>query len=355
MRIEWSLDEPVRSACRTDYGIGVIGSGFIVKECHLPAYRGSGYRVLGVASRRYDNAKSVADAYGLPAYASIEALLDDPCVDIVDIAVPPHAQLELIREAARRGKHILAQKPIAQDLSQAREIVDICRKAGVKLAVNQNGRYDPAIRAAKSFLDQGYLGKPVMATIELRFKPHWQEFQLEYDRLMFLFMSIHHLDQFRYLFGMPERLYASSAPHPDGLFKGEYLGTYTMEYASGMIASAWDDGFTWDPPSFGVTYKIEGTEGVVKMNIGWPRGGPSEISLYSRKLGDVWYTPQLAGSWFPGAFGCTMGELMRYVETGEEPAISGRGNLPTMALVEACYLSSRQKRVVSLAELWQEE
>jgi predicted dehydrogenase len=139
-------------------------------------------------------------------------------------------------------------------------------------------------------------------------------------------------------------LYANSVPHPSGQFKGEYLGTYILEYDNGMVATAWDDGFTWDPESFGVFYKIEGTDGVVKMNIGWPDGGPSTISMYSRKLEDVWFTPNLEGSWFPGAFKYTMRELFKYIETGEEPLISGRDNLPTMAMVEACYLSSKEIR-----------
>lgn len=352
MKVNFSLDYIPKMEGRKDFGIGIVGAGFIVKECHLPAYLAAGYQVCGITSRTFEKAERIAEQFHLPtAYRSLDDLLADPKVEVVDIAVPPHEQLNIIRAAAERGKHILAQKPLAMNYREAREAVDICQKAGVKLVVNQNGRFDPAIRAAKNLIDQGYIGKPVMATIELRFKPHWQPYQMDYDRLMFLFMSIHHLDQFRFLFGTPVRLYASGAPHPSGQYRGEYLTSYILEYEDGLMATAWDDGFTWDPPSFGVFYKIEGTDGVIKMNIGWPHGGPSTISFYSKKLGDVWFSPALEGSWFPGAFQYTMGELFQTIATGKESSLSGRQNLETMAMVEACYVSNREKRAVSIAEI----
>jgi len=352
MNFSFELDLLPSLENRKSYKIGLIGAGFIVKECHIPAYRKAGYPIAGIASRNGESAVSVAEQLQLPrAYASLDEMLADPEVEVVDIAVPPHEQPAVIRKAAKAGKHILAQKPLAANLSEAYQIVQLCKEAGVKIAVNQNGRYDPAIQAAKSLLERGYVGKPVLATIELRFQPHWQPYQLDYERLMFLFMSIHHLDQFRFLFGMPERLYASSVPHPQGKFKGEYLASYILNYADGLMATAWDDGFTWEPAGFGVFYKIEGTEGVVKMNIGWPSGGPSTLSFYSKKAGNAWCTPELPGSWFPDAFYHTMGELFRMVETGEDSPLSGENNLETMALVEACYLSDKEKRSVTIEEV----
>ncbi|MCL6444632.1 MAG: Gfo/Idh/MocA family oxidoreductase [Alicyclobacillus sp.] len=352
MRMPFSVDYLPKLSIKRRHTIGIYGSGFIVRECHLPAYRDAGYHVAGITSRTVEHAEEVARAFGLPkVYETFEDMVNDPDIEVVDIAIPPHEQLNAVRMAAARGKHILAQKPLATHYREACEIVDICQQAGVKLVVNQNGRFDPAVLMARQLLQQGWVGKPVIATIELRFKPHWQTFIHEYDRLMFLNMSIHHLDQFRFWFGEPVRLYASSVPHPNGEYKGEYLGAYILEYDNGFMASAWDDGFTWDPPSFGVFYKIEGTEGVVKMNIGWPSGGPSTLTFFSKQLGDIWYTPNLEGSWFPGAFRYTMGELLQCIETGEESHISGRNNLLTMAMVEACYVSQREKRAVSIAEI----
>jgi predicted dehydrogenase len=325
---------------------------FIMQECHLPAYQEAGFQVKGITSRTRSKAEEVAERFAIPnIYDSVQELLDDPQVDVVDIAVPPHVQPQLIKMAAQAGKPILAQKPLAMSYREAEETVKFCKDAGVKLVVNQNGRFDPAVMAAKDLIDKGFIGKPVFSTIELRFKPHWQEYQKQYDRLMFLFMSIHHLDQFRFWFGTPARIFASAISHPEGEYKGEYLTSYMLEYDTGMLASAWDDGFTWDQESFGVFYKIEGTQGAVRLNIGWPFGGPSSISYLSSQPDAKWHSPKLEGSWFPGAFKYTMNELFISLETGKQSMISGENNLETMAMMEACYVSIEEKRSVAVSEI----
>src|SRR5215831_9032654 len=91
-------------------------------------------------------------------------------------------------------KGVLCQKPLAVTLSDAQEIVRLCREAGIKLGVNQNMRYDQSIRALKILLGTGELGTPVLATIEMRAVPHWQTWLRNYGRLTLLNMSIHHLD-----------------------------------------------------------------------------------------------------------------------------------------------------------------
>lgn len=348
------LDLEPKLSKKKDYGIGIIGSGFIVQECHLPAYREAGFQVKGIASRTPSKARATAEKFAIPrSYGSVQELLDDPQVQIVDIAVPPHAQPELIRMAAEAGKHILAQKPLAPSYREAVQAVNICKEAGIKLVVNQNGRFDPAVMAARHLINKGFLGKPVFATIELRFRPHWQEYQKKYERLMFLFMSVHHLDQFRYWFGTPSRIFAGAVPHPKGEYAGDYVTSYILEYESGMIASAWDDGFTWDEAGFGVFYKLEGTEGVMKLNVGWPFGGPSVISCLAGGPGSRWHTPALEGSWFPGAFKYTMNELMLSLQGDEPSMISGENNLETMAMMEACYVSLKEKRSVAIPEITQ--
>ena len=83
-------------------------------------------------------------------------------MEVVDIAVPPDAQLDVIKNVCKHKKHIrgiLAQKPLGVNYDEAKEIVQLCRRAGITLAVNQNMRYDQSIRACKSLLDQGLLGR----------------------------------------------------------------------------------------------------------------------------------------------------------------------------------------------------
>ncbi|MDB5338909.1 MAG: afr 2, partial [Planctomycetaceae bacterium] len=132
------------------FGIGVIGAGFIIRDCHLVAYQQAGFRVLGIASRNPQRAAEVALLRGIPhVYQHYRELLTNPEIQILDIGVPPQHQPAIIREIVQHAKHvrgILAQKPLAMSYAEAKEIVDLCESAGITLAVNQNMRHDHSVR-----------------------------------------------------------------------------------------------------------------------------------------------------------------------------------------------------------------
>jgi predicted dehydrogenase len=360
--IDLNMNIEPRMPARLDHGIGCIGAGFIMRDVHLVAYKGAGFRPVALASRTPAHAKEAAALRGVPkVYDHWKDLLADPAVEILDIAFPPDQQLEIIREAVKHPqiKGILAQKPVAMNFDQARQIVDICRKAGVKLAVNSNMRYDQSIRALKTILERGYLGEPVLATIDMRAIPHWQSFLEKYDRLTLLNMSIHHIDTFRYLFGDPAKIIASVRPDPRTKFKHtDGIAMYIFEYASGLRAMSLDDVWAW--PGEGtekdifIKWRVEGTEGMARGTIGWPYypvPTPSTIDFTTRKNPGYWFQPRWNTVWFPDAFAGTMAQLLRAVEDNAVPEIDAEDNLKTMAAVDACYLSSREGRSVTLAEV----
>src|SRR3954468_24660233 len=81
-----------------DVGIGVLGAGFIVRDCHLVAYADAGFKVVGLTSRTLSTAREVAALRGVPrVFANLEEMLDAPEVEVVDVAVPPADQPSLIR------------------------------------------------------------------------------------------------------------------------------------------------------------------------------------------------------------------------------------------------------------------
>jgi predicted dehydrogenase len=340
---------------KTDYGIGCIGAGFIMRDVHLAAYKEAGFRPVAIASRTAENARAAAEQAGVPkVYETWRELLDDPSVEIVDIAFPPDEQLAIVREACAREhvKGILAQKPLASTLEGARESVRVAEEAGKTLAVNQNMRYDQSMRALKTLLDAGHMGTPIVAQIVMNARPHWQEFIRGYGRIAILNMSIHHLDVFRYLFGDPAGIQCAVRPDPSWDFPHEDgMAFYVLEYPDGLRCVGSDDCFTWADGR--IEWRVEGTEGLAKGTIGWPdypKGSPSTIDYHLRAEG-VWHRPRWNERWFPQAFAGTMGQLMRALETGSEPEIPGRDNLRTMALIEAAYRSVEQKRTVPLEEI----
>ena len=112
------LDVLPRLPERKDVPIGCIGSGFIMADCHLVAYRQAGFNPVAIASRSPDHARHVARRHGLQAYDDYRSLLADERIQVVDVAVPPDVQLDVVREIVRHSGHIrgvLAQKPLGVD------------------------------------------------------------------------------------------------------------------------------------------------------------------------------------------------------------------------------------------------
>jgi len=366
MRIEYLPELPKDKS----FGIGCIGAGFIMRDCHLVAYNRAGFNPVAIASRSRQSAWATAKLRGIErVHDHYLALLEDASVEVVDVAVPPNLQLGIVRHIVQHGRHIrgiLAQKPNGSNLAEAREIVRLCSDAGIKLGVNQNMRYDQSVRALKWLLDRGYLGDPVLATIEMRAIPHWMPWQAEQGWCTCRIMSIHHLDCFRFLFGDPERVYASFRPDPRTAFPHEDgVCLYVLEYANGLRASSWDD--VWTGPAregvdmrrgsegdIGIRWRVEGTEGIARGTIGWPdypTGSPSTIDFATSRFSGCWFQPRWPQRWFPDAFVGTMAQLLRAIEEDTEPEISGSDNLKTMALVDASYISAREHRVVAPSEL----
>jgi predicted dehydrogenase len=355
--IDLDLDYLPHLGRKTDYGIGAIGAGFIMRDVQLAAYDEAGFDVVAIASRTPEHAREATEQWGIGrVYDDWRELLEDPEIEVLDIAYPPDQQLGIVREAVKHADHIkgiLAQKPVAMNLKDAVEIVRLCEEAGVVLSVNQNMRYDQSMRALKTLLERGYLGEPIVAQVTMHARPHWQEFLEGLDRLALANMSIHHLDVFRFLFGDPERILASVRENPTMDFEHtDGMAFYILEYASGLRAVSIDNCFSWT--DHGIEWRVEGTEGVAKGTIGWPdypEGSPSTLDFTTKVQPGYWFQPRWEERWFPQAFAGTMGQLMRALEEGKEPELSGRDNLKTMALLEAAYLSAAEHRGVGLDEI----
>ena len=346
---------------KRDFRIGILGSGFVVNECHLPAYRKAGFNPVAIASRNRQKAAQTAQRHGIPKVCdSYEDLLKDPSIEVLDIAVAPQGQLDLIKEACARKtvRGILAQKPLGVNYKEAVTAAMLCKEAGIVLSVNQNMRYDQSVRAAKTLLQNGVIGPPVFATIEMRGIPHWMPWQAELGWATLRIMSIHHLDCFRYWFGGPAGIYCSIRTDPRTKFAhADGICTYILDYADGLRCVGIDDPWTGPakegcPADLYLRWRIEGLNGLAIGDIGWchdPYTTPSKIKFASK--GDQgFHEPKWTESWFPDAFIGTMGQLLIALETGTEPAVSTADNLKTMALVEAAYVSAQRFTSINVGD-----
>lgn len=126
--------------------VGVVGAGPWAGFVHAPMFANHQRTTLsGVWARRHDAAEALASTHASTAFASFEDLLDH--CDAVAFAVPPDVQADLAVTAARAGKAMLLEKPIALDLGAAERLVDAVEDAGVATQVNLTWRYTDAVRS----------------------------------------------------------------------------------------------------------------------------------------------------------------------------------------------------------------
>ncbi|MBS3648395.1 Gfo/Idh/MocA family oxidoreductase [Pseudaminobacter sp. 19-2017] len=343
------------------YRIGCIGAGMIMAECHLAAYKEAGFQVAAIASRTKANAQKVADRWGIPlVHNTPEKLIEDATVEIIDLAFPPDQQPALIRHALKQPhvKAILAQKPLALSVDEARRLRDEAKASGKILSVNQNMRYDQSMRVLKQIIDSGALGEIVFAQIDMHAIPHWQTFLADYDRLALSNMAVHHLDVLRFLFGDPEEITTLTRKDPRTTFDHtDGITVSTLRFPSGVLAVSLED--VWSGPrepgykdDQHISWRVDGTHGVAKGTIGWPTGAASTLTYASTKTtSGEWVTPTWDTMWFPHAFIGVMEQLQHAVATATEPALPVADNVKTMALVEAAYRSIAERRTVKLTEI----
>jgi predicted dehydrogenase len=340
-----------------DHGIGIVGTGGIVNYAHLPAYKKAGFKIVGVTDKNRAQAEKTACEHGISkVYASTDDLLTDPEVRIVDVAVYPDVQPGIVEQATAARKHLLCQKPFADEYAKAVRCVDLAQKANVKIAVNQQMRWDAGIRCARLVMDDGWVGTPFYATIQVHCQTDWSLWPWIYagKRLEVMFHSIHYIDSLRYLLGQPNFVFTSGTRAPGEKTSAETKTLSTWEYDSGLQVLIDVCHSTWTDDPYAI-FRIEGTEGVIKGTIGlmynYPSGRPDTLEFMSKRNAGYWFSARLDSTWIPDAFVGPMASLMCAVENDSEPETSGRDNLRTLQIVFAEYKSMAERRAVRPEEI----
>ena len=144
---------------------GLIGAGDIVRKRVAEALReGAGCTLAGVARARADLVDSFAREIGAArGYARWHDLVADPGIDAVYIATPVHLHAEQTIAAARAGKHVLCEKPMAMDVAECDAMIAACRSAGVALGIAYYRRFYPAVARVRALVESGEIGAPVLA------------------------------------------------------------------------------------------------------------------------------------------------------------------------------------------------
>lgn len=326
--------------------IAIVGAGGIVDYAHLPAYEKAGLDVVGIFDVDGGKAREVAERHGISTvYRDLEELLSDERVDVVDVAVQPWVQPDVVSAALDSDKHLLCQKPLAVDIGTAERLVADAAARGLKLAVNQQLRFEEGMAVARAMVRNGWLGEVTAMSVTVNIVTDWGmwPWMESSERLEIMYHSIHYLDAIRSILGEPELVWCTGSRTPGQSAAGETRTMSTMVFP-GEVRALVHATHTNVAGDFEAYFRIDGGEGSIKGTLGllydYPHGRPDTLAVYSRVVPtDGWLPYPVTTRWLPDAVAGPMGSLLESIAKDGEPITSGTDNLGTLRLVDALYRS----------------
>ena len=329
------------------YRIGLIGCGGIANGAHLPAYRDFGYEVVACSDIDSEAVESTQARWGIEAAGTDpRVVLDNPKVEVIDLAVHPHARLKLWPALLEAGKPILSQKPFAMTWEDAVSMATSAQASGVMLMINQQARWAPAHAAIKLLIDSGICG-PLFSVAHVRRGYQDQPDKWWRDVVNFNIVDhgVHFLDLIRHFSGRtPDAVSTTTAMMQGQNAVSPLSHTLALHFDSGdLTAIDHFNNIIQSRAAHSEFWHIDGAEGSIT-------GKPQWVDVTQRDEPERRVRFPIEGSWFPEAFGGSMGEWMAALNEGREPLTSSRDNLNSIRIAAAGVRSNDERRTVRLEE-----
>jgi predicted dehydrogenase len=330
--------------------IGLIGTGGI-SEYHLKNYRDFGLNVVAIASRTHAKAVERRDQFYPDAevYKDYRQMLERDDIEVLDITPHPKDRLPILKEALQAGKHVLSQKPFVLDLREGRALVNLAKEHGVKLAVNQNGRWAPHFSYMREAIRSGLIGRPLSVDFSLQWDQTWITGNPGFEKIhhMVLFdFAVHWFDiAASFMEGQKaSSVYASAIRYDEQHYTPPALAACIINYEQAQVRMAFNAHTVLGEED--VT-TIVGTQGTLRSR-GPGLNDQPMMEVYTQE-GEV--KVRLEGCWFENGFKGTMGELLCAIEEDREPLHSAENNLKSLELCFAALESANHKKIVMPGEV----
>ncbi|MGH7653034.1 MAG: Gfo/Idh/MocA family protein [Gemmatimonadaceae bacterium] len=336
------------------FRVALVGCGRISANHFTAIAKVDGLTVSAVCDDVEQRAREAGENLGVPWFTSYDAMLSDAPCEIVTVATPSGLHAAHGVRAARAGKHVVCEKPMAITLASADELVHACDSSNVKLFVVKQNRLNPAVQLLKRAVDKGRFGKIYLANTTVR----WARPQSYYDQApwrgtwefdggAFMNQASHYVDLMQWLGGPVESVIAKTATLARKI-EAEDTGVAVLRYRSGALGTIEVTMLTY-PKNLEGSITILGEKGTAKI------GGTAVNKVEKWEFADADPDDALVESsstnptsvygfgheaYYRNVLGVLRGEAI--------PDTDGRGGRKSLELILGIYESARTGREVPL-------
>jgi len=339
---------------------GVAGPGSIGRSHCSAIQQAQNAELVSVFGRDEVKTSEFAAKYNITPHTSIDPFLQAEDIDAITIATPSGAHLEIALAAAKKEIHVLCEKPIEVTGKRATSLIEVCRSSNVKLGIIYQARFDPCTLIAKKAIDEGRLGKILMASCQMR----WSRSQAYYDSAAWrgtwdldgggclMNQGIHSIDLLIHLVGQPVAVAAFQGVVTHERIEVENNLSATVRFAGGAVGTI--EASTSCSPGFPRRIEISGEKGTICIEdnriVRW---GFTDVLPGDEDIMKQFSTEDdgIGGAADPTAIDA-IGHL-RIVEDfvcsileEREPCVSGEEGKKSVDFICAAYESMRQRGAV---------
>lgn len=338
-------------------GYAIVGLGNLSLKQILPAFGASKYcKPVALVSGNAEKAKKVADQYGIPQkniynYQNFDEIKNNKEIDVVFIVLPNNMHLEFTLRAAKAGKHILCEKPMAATSTEAQTMVDACKKANVKLMIAYRIQYEPNnIKIKEWFRNKEYGQVKIFEGFNGQHSGDPTQWRLKkaFAGGALMDVGIYCLNTIRFLSG-EEPISISgttySTPGDDRFKEIDETTLFTMRFPSGLVANC---GCTLGAHESRRYRCYADKGGWMGMDPAFPYKG-LKMEVAQAKGKQEWKSnPTLAEK---DHFASEMDHFSQCIAENIEPYTPGEEGVQDMKLMEAIFESAKTGKEIKLPKI----
>jgi predicted dehydrogenase len=340
-------------------GFGLLGTGLIA-PFHAKALQAtSGARLVGAADTDAARLAKFTAEFHCQGYSTLDEMLADPAIQVVNILTPNHLHTGAVLQAARAGKHILVEKPPAMSLADMDTMQAAAEAAGVKIGVVLQCRTRRSVQAIREAIHAGRFGKIYHADACMKWYRPADYYRMDAWRSsrrsgagVTIQQAFHYIDLLQYLVGPVQRVHAhmTNLAHPGVALEDTAMAFVTYQNGGQGVVQA--STALW--PGTDVRIEVNGECGTAVL-VGermdtWKFRDEKSEDEEIRRLGSAAAATGARGAADLGFFDhqAVMEDMVRALEAGGEPMITLASVRPTLEWALAMYQSAKQHGAVDL-------